>query len=62
MEARTNNPRFATIPNLHPPLGSIDGVIENEDVNDNDRDSLIIRNNECVICMDNQRGKSCCLV
>lgn len=31
---------------------------DNEDMSVNgDRQSLIIRNNECVICMDNQRGK-----
>ena len=51
------NNRFSqNIPNL----GSVQpaaNATETEEINGNsDRQSLIGRNNECVICMDNQRG------
>lgn len=59
MESKSMNNRFS---NNIPNLGGIQPIatpVESDDVDSNiDRQSLIIRNNECVICMDNQRGKS----
>lgn len=68
MEGKSMSNRFSqNIPNLGGVL-TIGGQnslnlsqtisADNEDMSVNgDRQSLIIRNNECVICMDNQRGK-----
>lgn len=57
-EGKSLNNRFSqNIPNLG---GLQQGIGDNEDFNidsNSDRQSLIVRNNECVICMDNPRGK-----
>lgn len=61
MEGKSMNNRFSqNIPNLgsiHPSSGNSTEATE-ELANNSDRQSLIGRNNECVICMDNQRGAS----
>lgn len=58
MEGKSMNNRFSqNIPNLggiQPAANSV----ELDEPNTGDRQSLIGRNNECVICMDNQRGKN----
>lgn len=64
-ESKSINNRFSqNIPNLgimqlQGKQEAIESEINAETVNESnsDRQSLIIRNNECVICMDNQRGK-----
>lgn len=55
-EGKSMNNRFLqNIPNLGG-VQMLGGSAENEDLDNSDRQSLIVRNNECVICMDNQRG------
>lgn len=63
-ESKSINNRFSqNIPNLgimqlQGKQEAIDSEItEPVSESNSDRQSLIIRNNECVICMDNQRGK-----
>lgn len=59
MEGKSMNNRFSqNIPNLGSIQPSSAGSTEaaEEIANNSDRNSLIGRNNECVICMDNQRG------
>lgn len=55
------NNRFSqNIPNLgsiHPSSATSTEAAD-ELANNSDRQSLLGRNNECVICMDNQRGTS----
>ena len=59
MEGKSMNNRFSqNIPNLGgvQPSSANSATESAEELANGDRQSLIGRNNECVICMDNQRG------
>ena len=59
MEGKNMNNRFSqNIPNLGNVLPQSSAESSDENNSNSDRQSLIVRNNECVICMDNQRGKN----